>query len=77
MIYDLDESDLIKDILTRIWFTYRRGFSNIGGYGGPDTDEGWGCMIRCGQMLLAECFIRIYLGRDFMWVGTYNRISNI
>ncbi len=24
-------------------------------------------MIRCGQMLLAECFLRIYLGRNFQW----------
>ena len=24
-------------------------------------------MIRCGQMLLAETFLRIYLSRDFRW----------
>ncbi len=24
-------------------------------------------MIRCGQMLLAECFSRIYLKRDYRW----------
>jgi cysteine protease ATG4 len=24
-------------------------------------------MIRCGQMMLAETFMRIYMGRDFVW----------
>jgi cysteine protease ATG4 len=62
----LDEKLLQEDILSRFWFTYRKGFSNIGG-DGPDTDQGWGCMLRCGQMLLAECFLRIYLERNFKW----------
>lgn len=62
----IDEVELSKDIATRIWFTYRKGFSQING-NGPDSDQGWGCMIRCGQMLLAETFLRIYLSRDFRW----------
>jgi cysteine protease ATG4 len=61
-----DEDSILKDISTRIWFTYRKGFSHINNTG-PDSDQGWGCMIRCGQMLLAETFIRIYLTRDFRW----------
>nr|AWV66719.1 cysteine protease ATG4-like-1 [Brachionus calyciflorus] len=62
----IDEKELLGDISTRLWFTYRKGFSQING-SGPDSDQGWGCMIRCGQMLLAETFIRLYLGRDFKW----------
>jgi cysteine protease ATG4 len=62
---------LNDDISTRIWFTYRKGFSQING-NGPDSDQGWGCMIRCGQMLLAETFMRISLGRDFKWSTTDN-----
>jgi cysteine protease ATG4 len=57
---------LSKDIETRIRFTYRKGFSQING-NGPDSDQGWGCMIRCGQMMLAETLTRIYLSRDFKW----------
>ena len=60
------EKDLIDDISSRIWFTYRRGFNNINGTG-PDSDQGWGCMLRCGQMLLAETFSRLFLSRDFRW----------
>lgn len=65
--FNSDEKEVTQDILSRYWFTYRKGFNNIGGVGGPDTDQGWGCMIRCGQMLLAECFSRLYLSRSFKW----------
>ena len=62
----LDETELLEDVASRIWFTYRKGFSQING-NGPDSDQGWGCMIRCGQMLLAETFSRLYLKRTFKW----------
>uniref|UniRef100_A0A1I8BYM0 Cysteine protease n=1 Tax=Meloidogyne hapla TaxID=6305 RepID=A0A1I8BYM0_MELHA len=49
-----------------IWFTYRRNWpSPIGGSGGPTTDLGWGCMIRCGQMLLAQTLTALHLGKDW------------
>ncbi|GAB1608995.1 Hypothetical predicted protein [Argonauta hians] len=62
--YDLEE--LKADILSRIWITYRRNFSPIGGTG-PTTDTGWGCMLRCGQMLMAQCLLVRHLGRDWRW----------
>ena len=64
-----EEKEILEDVSSRIWFTYRKGFSSING-NGPDSDQGWGCMLRCGQMLLAEAFSRIYLTRDFKWDST-------
>ncbi|KAM4886420.1 cysteine protease ATG4A isoform 2-T2 [Sylvia borin] len=61
-----DKSKLLLDISARLWFTYRRKFSPIGGTG-PSSDTGWGCMLRCGQMMLAQALICRHLGRDWQW----------
>jgi cysteine protease ATG4 len=29
--------------------------------------QGWGCMLRAGQMLVAECLLRQRLGRNYVW----------
>ena len=51
---------------SRYWFTYRKGFAQIGG-NGPSSDQGWGCMLRAGQMMLAETISQIKLSRDYKW----------
>ncbi|XP_062359130.1 cysteine protease ATG4A isoform X4 [Cinclus cinclus] len=63
-----DKSKLLLDVSARLWFTYRRKFSPIGGTG-PSSDAGWGCMLRCGQMMLAQALICRHLGRAQMGVG--------
>ena len=67
-----DQDELRADLRSRLWMTYRRGFHSIGGTG-PRSDEGWGCMLRCGQMLLAEAHLRLDLGRDWRWRGSGDR----
>jgi cysteine protease ATG4 len=62
------ELDIIRqDVLSKLWFTYRKNFVPIGGDEGLTTDKGWGCMLRCGQMVLAQALITLHLGRNWMW----------
>ncbi|OAF68064.1 hypothetical protein A3Q56_04199 [Intoshia linei] len=56
------ESDLVKIklcIRNLIWITYRKSFPYIS-ISYSSSDHGWGCMIRCGQMILAQILQRKY-----------------
>lgn len=78
----IDEINKIRqEIQSKLWFTYRRSFVPIGGDEGLTTDRGWGCMLRCGQMVLGQALITLHLGRDWVWDSeckdsTYLRILN-
>ncbi|XP_032795587.1 cysteine protease ATG4B isoform X2 [Daphnia magna] len=60
----LDE--LHTDIKSRLLLTYRRNFTAIGD-SGMTTDRGWGCMLRCGQMVVAQALVKQHLGRGPFW----------
>jgi cysteine protease ATG4 len=42
-----------------MWFSYKRNWLMPIEGTSISSDVGWGCMVRCGQMLLAKCLIRI------------------
>uniref|UniRef100_A0AAY5E9I9 Cysteine protease n=1 Tax=Electrophorus electricus TaxID=8005 RepID=A0AAY5E9I9_ELEEL len=63
-----EKSELLSDVHSKLWFTYRKKFSPIGGTG-PSSDTGWGCMLRCGQMILAQALVCQHLGREWRWVA--------
>ncbi|XP_046898877.1 cysteine protease ATG4A [Hypomesus transpacificus] len=63
-----ERAELLSDIQSRLWFSYRKKFCPIGGTG-PSSDAGWGCMLRCGQMILAQALLCSHLGRAWRWRG--------
>uniref|UniRef100_A0A8C3G7H0 Cysteine protease n=1 Tax=Cyclopterus lumpus TaxID=8103 RepID=A0A8C3G7H0_CYCLU len=61
-----EKDEILSDVTSRLWFTYRKNFPPIGGTG-PTSDTGWGCMLRCGQMILGEALVCRHVGRDWRW----------
>uniref|UniRef100_A0A671T1W3 Cysteine protease n=1 Tax=Sinocyclocheilus anshuiensis TaxID=1608454 RepID=A0A671T1W3_9TELE len=57
-----EKDEILADVTSRLWFTYRKNFQwFVNGY------TGWGCMLRCGQMILGQALICRHLGRDWTW----------
>jgi len=49
--------EFMKEVRSLVWATYRSGFEPMVETGHA-TDAGWGCMIRTGQMIVAEAMTK-------------------
>ncbi|KAI3962209.1 hypothetical protein MKX01_030759 [Papaver californicum] len=56
--------EFVDDFSSRIWMTYRKGFSAIGD-SKLTSDVHWGCMHRSSQMLVAQALLFHHLGRSW------------
>eukprot|EP01135_Chromosphaera_perkinsii_P003407 Nk52_evm31s242 gene=Nk52_evmTU31s242 len=54
-----------KDYQSKLWFTYRRKVREGISGSKMTSDVGWGCMIRCGQMMVAQGLVMKMLGRHW------------
>lgn len=53
-----------KDYHSKVWMSYRKDFEEIPGTV-MSSDCGWGCMLRSGQMLVAQALVLHWLGRGW------------
>ena len=58
---------MFDDFKQCIWLTYRKNFAPLliekNKVANLTTDAGWGCVIRCTQMLLANCLLKMFVAQ--------------